>query len=94
MFSAHNHVFYRNQPQAGKTFMVIAGNGGSQLEATIDPTIPNTGSYYGYTVVTVLNGGRIYAKSYGRDVPAAGYTAAITSPTTMRDSVELTWQSP
>jgi hypothetical protein len=92
MFSAHNHVFYRNQPQAGKTWMVIAGNGGSALEATIDLTIPNTGSYYGYTLVTVTNGGRVFAKSYGRTVPTAGYAAAVTSATTLRDSVELTWK--
>ncbi|HTR79822.1 MAG TPA: metallophosphoesterase [Gemmatimonadaceae bacterium] len=91
MFSAHNHVFYRNQPQAGKTWMVIAGNGGSALEATIDLTIAHTGSYYGYTVVSVTNAGQVFAKSYGRDVPAAGYTAAVTAATTMRDSINLTW---
>jgi len=31
MFSAHNHVYFRNQPVAGKTWMVITGNGGSPL---------------------------------------------------------------
>jgi len=42
--------------------------------------------------VTVTNSGRVFAKSYGRDVPAAGYATAPTAPTTLRDSVEITWQ--
>jgi hypothetical protein len=95
MFSAHNHVYYRTQPVAGKTWMIIGGNGGSPLEATIDPSIPTTGSYYGYVVATVTNGGRVYEQSYGRDIPAAGYAAAAPAtlyPTTVRDSVEITAQ--
>src|SRR5262249_54734480 len=72
MFSAHNHVFYRSQP-TGHTWMVIAGNGGTQLDATVDVTIPGTGNYFGYTLVTVTNSGRVFSKSYGRDVPAGSY---------------------
>ncbi len=93
MFSAHNHVYYRAQPFANTTWQVIAGNGGSPLETTIDLSIPSSGKYYGFVVTTVTNGGRVYAKSYGRDVPAAGYTAAApaaTYPTTVRDSVDIT----
>jgi hypothetical protein len=93
MFAAHNHVYYRNQPVADKTWMIIAGNGGSPLEGTIDPSIPSTGNYYGFVVTTVTKGGRVYIRSYGRDIPAAGYTAAApaaTYPTTVRDSLEIT----
>ena len=93
MFSAHNHVYYRSQPVANKTWMIIGGNGGSPLEATIDPTIPTTGSYYGYVVATVNNNGRVYSKSYGRDIPTTGYASpapASLYPTTVRDSVEIT----
>jgi hypothetical protein len=90
MFSAHNHVYYRSQP-TGHTFQVIAGNGGTALDATIDPTIPTTGTYFGFTLVQVLNSGRVILKSYGRDVPTAGYTAAAGG-TTVRDSTEITWK--
>lgn len=92
MFSAHNHVYYRTQPVFGGPWQVIAGNGGSSLETTLDLSIPTTGEYYGFVVATVQNDGRVYVKSYGRDVPAAGYTApapATTYPTTVRDSFDI-----
>ncbi len=89
MFSAHNHVYWRAQPAAGSaTWQIIAGNGGSKLETTIDPTIPSTGGYYGFVVTTVRNDGRVFVQSYGRDVPAAGYTAP-SSPSTVRDSFDV-----
>jgi hypothetical protein len=91
MFAAHNHVFYRSQP-TGHTWMIIAGNGGSSLEASADLTLASTGKYYGYTLVTVTNSGRVFSRSYGRDVPAAGYATAPTTPTTLRDSIEITWK--
>lgn len=91
MFSAHNHVYYRFQP-TGKTWQIIAGNGGTALDATLDTTIPTTGAYFGFTLVQVLNSGRVILKSYGRDVPATGYTAAVTGSTTVRDSAEITWK--
>lgn len=92
MFSAHNHVFYRTQP-TGHTWQVIAGNGGTPIDATVDPSIPSTGSYFGYTVVTVTNSGRVFSKSYGRDIPTAGYAATAPAvAATLRDSVEITWK--
>lgn len=92
MFSAHNHEYYRAQP-TGKTWQVIAGNGGTPLDAGLDLSIPSTGKYYGFTVVSVTNGGRVFSKSYGRDEPAAGYaSAAPATPATLRDSVEITWK--
>jgi hypothetical protein len=90
-FSAHNHEYYRSQP-TGKTWMVIAGNGGTGLDAGLDMSIKGTGNWYGYSVVTVLNDGRVFLKSYGRDVPTAGYAAPVTGVTTLRDSVEITWK--
>lgn len=92
MFSAHNHTYYRAQP-TGKTWQVIAGNGGTPLDATIDPTIPSTGAYFGFTVVSVTNSGRVFSKSYGRDVPTAGYAATAPAvAATLRDSIEITWK--
>jgi hypothetical protein len=92
LFSAHNHVYYRAQP-TGKTWQVIAGNGGSPLDGTLNMTIPSTGNYFGYTVVSVTNSGRVFSKSYGRDVPAAGYATAVpATATTLRDSIEITWK--
>jgi len=92
MLSAHDHVYWRTRPAAGKTWQIIAGNGGSLLEPTIDASITPPGKYYGFTVVTVTKGGTVYAKSYGRDVPAAGYVSSSTAyPTTIRDSVDITW---
>lgn len=91
MFSAHNHVYYRTQPNA-RTFQVIAGNGGTSLDATLDRSIPTTGNYFGFTLVQVLNSGRVIMKSYGRDVPTRGYTSAVTGVTTVRDSTEITWK--
>ena len=89
MFSAHNHVYWRAQPAAGTaTWQVIAGNGGSKLETTIDRTISTSGTYYGFVVTTVRNDGRVMVRSYGRDVPAAGYTAPSTA-STVRDSFEV-----
>lgn len=89
VFSAHNHEYYRTQP-TGHTWQVIAGNGGSPLEAALDLSIPSTGAYYGYTIVSVTNGGRVFSKSYGRDIPAAGYAAPVAATTTLRDSLEIT----
>ena len=91
MFSAHNHVYYRSQP-TGHTWMVIAGNGGTPIDATADPTLASTGTYFGYTLVSVLNSGRVFSKSYGRDVPAGAYTQAPAGATTLRDSIEITWK--
>jgi hypothetical protein len=91
MFSAHNHVGYHNQP-TGHTWMVIAGNGGTPIDATVDPTIAGTGTWFGFTLVTVTNSGRVFSKSYGRDAPATNYAGVPTDATTMRDSTEITWK--
>ncbi len=91
MLSAHNHVYRRFQPHHSGTWMVIAGNGGSPLEKEVAANE----HFYGYTVVSVLKSGRVISKSYGRDLPAEGYAAPAptqTYPTTLRDSLEITWK--
>jgi 3',5'-cyclic AMP phosphodiesterase CpdA len=93
MIAAHNHVYWRARPTSFATWQVIAGNGGSLLEPTLDMTIPSTGNYFGFTVTTVTNDGHVFLRSYGRNVPAAGYTASAAAyPTTVRDSIDLTWK--
>jgi hypothetical protein len=89
MFAAHNHVYWRAQPVQGSTWQVIAGNGGSKLETAIDPSVATTGAYYGFVLTTIRNDGRVVVRSYGRDVPAAGYTAAAGAAATVRDSFEI-----
>jgi len=86
MFAAHNHVWFKQQPNEGGTWQIIAGNGGSILEAGV------TGDdrYYGFTLVTVGRRGSVVAESFGRDVPAEGYRAPSDAyPTTIRDTVSL-----
>lgn len=91
VFSAHNHEFWRAQP-TGKTWQVIAGNGGTPIDAGLDLTIPSSGGFFGFSVVSVTNSGRVFVKSYGRDAPPAGYSAPTTTVATLRDSVEITWK--
>ncbi len=90
MLSAHNHIYTRIQPR-GKTWMIIAGNGGSLLEkgAATDQ------QFYGYTLISIMKNGTVQAKSYGRRIPEEGYFAAApatTYPTTVRDSLDITWK--
>ena len=54
-------------------------------------SIANTGNYFGFTLVQVLNSGKVILKSYGRAVPSV-YTAAVTGSTTVRDSADITWK--
>ena len=89
MLASHNHLYYRLQPAGTKAWQLIAGNGGSPLDATASPNK----LFFGYTLIKVFTSGRVMAYSYGRDLPASGYlgpTAGI--PTTVRDSVDITWK--
>jgi len=91
MLCAHNHVSRRLHP-TNKTYMVIAGNGGSLLETDVAANE----HFYGYTLVQVYTSGKVVEKSFGRDIPAAGYNApcpAATYPTTLRDSADITWKN-
>ncbi len=93
MLASHFHVFSAFEPHPGKTWMVIAGNGGSPLEKYLSPDE----QYYGFTLVTVYKDGRVIAKSYGHNFPPRkeGYaepTPAAIYPLTVRDSVDITWK--
>ncbi|HSZ71919.1 MAG TPA: T9SS type A sorting domain-containing protein [Cytophagaceae bacterium] len=86
MFSAHNHLWEKQQPHTGKTWQIIAGNGGSSLQSgTAHP-------YFGYTLVNVYTYGTVTAVSYGRDLNATNYSyAADGNPTTLRDKADITF---
>lgn len=89
MLSAHSHQYYRCQPYAGKSYQVIAGNGGSPYESKLD----EAHQFYGYTIVYVLKNNQIVIKSMGRTVLDGQYleTLPATLPTTTRDSVNISW---
>jgi hypothetical protein len=99
MIAAHNHVWWWVQPNAGKTFQIVAGNGGSKLEATVlTPPAggppPNTGKYYGFTVVNVWSDDAVTIDSYGRELPSGNYfdpAPSATYPTTLRTTVKASW---
>jgi hypothetical protein len=86
MFAAHNHLWYKQQPHQGGAWQIIAGNGGSKLEAGV----PLSNAYYGFTLVAVGEQGEVTVTSHGRDVPAAGYLAQSGAyPTRVRDTVSI-----
>ncbi len=89
MLSAHAHVYYRYQPNSGKSYQVVAGNGGSPYEHSLD----SAHQFFGYTIVNVLKNGNVTVKSMGRSVPGGSYLESIpaTLPTTLRDSVNIGW---
>ena len=87
MLAAHNHLWWKTRPV--KTWQIVAGNGGSLLEAGVT----GADAYYGFTHVLVDASGTVTAKSYGRDVPSNGYLASsAANVTTVRDTVDLTWK--
>ena len=89
MLAAHNHLYYRLQPPGLKTWQIIAGNGGSVLDVTAAPNK----LFFGYTLVKIFTSGRVMAYSYGRDLPTNGYLGSPAGiPTTLRDSVNITWK--
>ena len=88
MFAAHNHLWEKQQPHVGKTWQIIAGNGGSSLTSGT----PNP--YFGYTLVSVYVEGNVIVESYGRDLNATNYSyAADNNPTTLRATVDISNQS-
>jgi hypothetical protein len=89
MLASHNHLYYRTQPNPTKTWQIISGNGGSSLSSLINSSAL---MYFGFTLVEVYASGKVMVKSFGRDVPSSGYLGnADLYPTTIRDSVEITW---
>lgn len=90
MLAAHNHVYYRVQPDAGKTWQIISGNGGSPLSGNI---ASERQQYFGYVVVRIYTNGKVISTSYGRDLPSGGYNVQMMgTPTTVRDSLDITFK--
>ena len=86
-FVAHNHLWDSLQPHKGKTWQIIAGNGGSKLEKNWTSK-PN--NYFGYTVVTVPVNGPVHLTSFGRDVDSTNYNIPMPkSPSTIRAKFDL-----
>jgi hypothetical protein len=86
MLSAHNHTYKAFRP-TGKSWMLIAGNGGSSLES-------GAPLFYGFTLIQVLQSGKVIQKSYGRNFgPSYNSPSPVSSyPTTLRDSNLISWQ--
>jgi hypothetical protein len=85
-FAAHNHIYKASQP-TGKSWMVIAGNGGSSLESS-------AGRYFGFSLIQVLKSGTVIQKNYARDYGTKYNDPSPTDtyPTTVRDSNVISWQ--
>ena len=93
MFTAHEHLWDTIHPHAGKTWQVIAGNGGTRVE----PVWVGAGQkYYGYTIVNVYNDRKINVMGVGRNTdqnPTAGATPYAVNedlyPSTVRNSFNI-----
>jgi hypothetical protein len=85
MLSAHVHQYQRLQPN-GKTYQLVAGNGGSAAYDSIPP------AFFGYTRINVWASGRIEMISEGYDSPAM-YTYPVKNPKwSIRDSLfDMNW---
>ena len=85
LISAHNHLYYRVQPNTGKTWQIIAGNGGSSLSALINSSDQQ---FFGFCLVNIYQSGKILLKSYGRKTPSAGYLESTDNISTLlKDSL-------
>jgi len=86
MFAAHNHLFYKTQPNPKKTWQIVAGNGGSKLEESWKP---EGGQFFGFTLVEVYASGKVVIKSLGRNLSANGYTKPTDAPTVVKDLITI-----
>lgn len=73
--TAHYHLWdYRLMP--GGVPQIIAGNGGSPLKGSfLEPGV----GYFGYTVVDIMESGKIVVESWGRPVPEP-YSSDLPQP--------------
>ena len=88
-FSAHIHSSDTIQPHFSKTWQIIAGNGGSMVEAAF-AAVPN--SYFGYVVANVYTNNQVHINNMGRDAMMSDSTyldAAPDNPTTLRASYDI-----
>ncbi len=89
MIVAHNHVYSAFRPTK-KTWMIVAGNGGSKLEKNAD----STKQFYGFTLIQILKSGTVVEKSYGRNFGESYLdSSSVTQyPTTLRDLNVISWK--
>jgi uncharacterized protein YjiK len=93
MFSAHEHLWDSIHPHAGKTWQVIAGNGGSRVE----PVWVGAGKqYYGYTLVNLYTDKKVNVMGLGRNTgqstTAGGTPYPVNedaNPTTVRNDFNI-----
>jgi hypothetical protein len=84
--SAHAHMWQAEQlGDSSAVWQVIAGNGGSKLEAGWKP---RGGPYYGFTLVKVYDNGEVGVVSYARPVPPVYYQGP-TQPARPRPEIFL-----
>lgn len=84
--SAHAHEWnYSPALFNGKIPQIVAGNGGSPPNKNWQK--PH--DYFGYTLVTVKQSGKIEAYSYGRDIPSPYYKQKHLPSSTLRASYTL-----
>lgn len=82
MFAAHNHLWDTVHPHAGKTWQVIAGNGGSRVETS---WMGAGQSYFGFTLVNIYKNNQVNVKSFGRDADMTKLSLnEDANPTTVR----------
>ena len=75
-FAAHVHEWWSTQlPGARGVWQIVAGNGGSQLEAAWTEPQP----YFGFTLVRIHASGQVGVVSYRRPAPTP-YNAPTTTP--------------
>lgn len=87
MFSAHEHIWDTIHPHVGKTWQVIAGNGGSLVETT---WMGSGQAYFGYTLVNVYTNNQVGVKSYGRNSDMTKYSLPQdTNKTTVRANFNI-----
>lgn len=88
MLSAHVHQYQRLQPN-GKTYQLVAGNGGSPLDGSTPP------QFFGYTRINVWASGRIEMVSEGYDAPTR-YDDPVANPQwSQRDMLnDMRWYMP
>jgi hypothetical protein len=88
MLASHEHIYRRVKGPGGDTWQITAGNGGSIIDKISD-TQTASNNFYGFTQVEVHNDARVIVKSYGRDIPAAGYMTPSSAPSTIRDQGDI-----
>jgi hypothetical protein len=85
MLSAHQHCYYRGQPEGDSTYQIVAGNGGSSRDGGTTPP-----KYFGYSVIHVYANQSPRLESIGFQ-PGVTYNGAIstTSNSLPRDTTVL-----